>query len=62
MKVEYYKCLVIEIDPFCESHVVFDENCKIEEHDEIEAKLQSKYPDKEVFWIILKKQGLYLGK
>ena len=54
----YYKCIVIKIDPFCDSCVIFDRNCDKCELNSLRSEIKQKYPSKNGYTSVFKKQSL----
>ena len=57
----YYKCVVIKLDPFCESYIVVDRNCAQYELNDLKNKIKKDYPSKNGYTSIFKKQKLNIG-
>ena len=43
--LSYFKLIVIELDPFCESRVVYDKNCNPTEVGKLVLDLKLDFPD-----------------
>jgi hypothetical protein len=56
----YYKCVVVKLDPFCESSVVLDKNCAQCELSKLKSEVKQNYPSKNGYVSIFRKQNMYL--
>lgn len=54
----YYKCVVVKLDPFCESCVVMDRNCALCDISSVKCEIKEKYPRRDGYSSIFKKQKL----
>lgn len=62
MTVDYIKTLVVELDPYCESQVIYDANCKPSEIEKYTKDLREKYPGENVYLIIMVNQTMTINK
>lgn len=62
MTVDYIKLLVIELDPYCESKVIYDVNCKPSEIENYTKDLREKYTDENAYLIIMVNQTMTINK
>lgn len=58
----YYKCVVVKLDPFCESSVVLDKNCAQCELNKLKKEIKEKYSSKNGYASIFRKQNMCLKK
>lgn len=57
----YYKCVVVKLDPFCESYIVMDKNCALRDLESLMYEINQKYPYKEGYSSIFRRQKLNIG-
>jgi len=56
----YWKILVVELDPFCESKVIYDKNISFDEKETAINQIAELYPDDDKYVIVFKEMAKLL--